>query len=349
MEKKISIKDIAKHVGVSTALVSYVLNNKEKQARVGAEIAAKVRQAAKKLNYQPNLIARSLQSGKTHTLGLIVADISNVFFSNIARVIEDAANHHGYTVIIGSSDEQAGKSATLINAFLNRQVDGLIIAPAEGSEPQLQGLLKDDIPFVQIDRYFVGLPANAVHIDNYRSSYSAVEHLVKMGYKKIGMLAYETALPHMKERIRGYSAALKENNIKGKKSWLIKVGYTSLETDVEKGLKEVLKGNDAPDAFFFATNSLAVAGLKYIHQHGYHVPKDLGIVSFDESEAFDFFYSPITYMRQSIEDMGKSAVDLVIRQIKSPRARKEEVVLHSHLVKRASSSRPLSKEKTYRT
>lgn len=105
MEKKVSIKDIAKEVGVSTALVSYVLNNKEKEARVGKQIAEKVRRVARRLNYSPNLIARSLQSGRTNTLGLIVADISNPFFSYIARVIEDAANQHGYTVIIGSSDE----------------------------------------------------------------------------------------------------------------------------------------------------------------------------------------------------------------------------------------------------
>ena len=340
MEKKVSIKDIAKEVGVSTALVSYVLNNKEKEARVGKQIAEKVRRVARRLNYSPNLIARSLQSGRTNTLGLIVADISNPFFSYIARVIEDAANQHGYTVIIGSSDEQASKSASLINAFLNRQVDGLIIAPAEESEKQLQKLLDDKFPFVLVDRYFTGLNANSVHIDNYQSSFQAVEHLIKKGYRRIGMMAYKTALPHMQERIRGYNAALKANGIRTKRNWLQKAGYTTLEQDVQKGLRNALGGRDAPDAFFFATNSLAVSGLKYIYREGIRVPEELGIISFDESDAFDFFYSPVTYVRQSIEDIGKRALDLLMNQIKNPAGKKEQAIIATKLIVRKSSARP---------
>jgi LacI family transcriptional regulator len=343
MERKVSIKDIAKQVGVSTALVSYVLNNKEKEARVGKQVAEKVRRAAKKLNYQPNLIARSLQSGKTHTLGLIVADISNPFFSYIARVIEDAANQHGYTVIIGSSDEQASKSASLIGAFLNRQVDGLIIAPAEQSEKQLQILINDHFPFVLIDRYFKGLSANAVHIDNYQSAFLAVDHLIKKGYCRIGMMAYETGLQHMQERVRGYLAALKVNGIRAKKSWLQKAGYANLDHDVQKGLGDALKDKDAPDAFFFATNSLAVSGLKYIYREGIRVPQELGIISFDESDAFDFFYSPVTYVRQSIEDIGKRALDLLMNQMKNPGAKKEEAIIATKLIIRKSSARPAVK------
>ena len=340
MEKKVSIKDIAKEVGVSTALVSYVLNNKEKEARVGKQIAEKIRRVARRLNYSPNLIARSLQSGRTNTLGLIVADISNPFFSYIARVIEDAANQHGYTVIIGSSDEQASKSASLINAFLNRQVDGLIIAPAEESEKQLQKLLDDKFPFVLVDRYFTGLNANSVHIDNYQSSFQAVEHLIKKGYQRIGMMAYKTALPHMQERIRGYNAALKANGIRTKRSWLQKAGYTTLEQDVQKGLRNALGGRDAPDAFFFATNSLAVSGLKYIYREGIRVPEELGVISFDESDAFDFFYSPVTYVRQSIEDIGKRALDLLMNQIKNPAGKKEQAIIATKLIVRKSSARP---------
>ena len=340
MEKKVSIKDIAKEVGVSTALVSYVLNNKEKEARVGKQIAEKVRRVARRLNYSPNLIARSLQSGRTNTLGLIVADISNPFFSYIARVIEDAANQHGYTVIIGSSDEQASKSASLINAFLNRQVDGLIIAPAEESEKQLQKLLDDKFPFVLVDRYFTGLNANSVHIDNYQSSFQAAEHLIKKGYQRIGMMAYKTALPHMQERIRGYNAALKANGIRAKRNWLQKAGYTTLEQDVQKGLRNALGGRDAPDAFFFATNSLAVSGLKYIYREGIRVPEQLGVISFDESDAFDFFYSPVTYVRQSIEDIGKRALDLLMNQIKNPAGKKEQAIIATKLIVRKSSARP---------
>lgn len=339
MEKKVSIKDIAREVGVSTALVSYVLNNKEKEARVGKEIAEKVRKAARKLNYHPNLIARSLQSGKTHTLGLIVADISNPFFSYIARAIEDSAKQHGYTVIIGSSDEQASKSADLIGAFMNRQVDGLIVAPAAQSEKQLQTLLDNRFPFVLIDRYFESLPANAVHIDNYKSAFEAVDHLIKKGYRRIGMLAYDSPLPHMLERIRGYQRALKQHGIRVKRNWLIRAGHATLDADVQKGMKELMTGADAPDAFFFATNSLAVSGLKYIYRENILVPDELGVVSFDESDAFDFFYAPVTYVKQSIEDIGRKAVELLISQIGNPKAKKEELIINTQLIVRKSTTR----------
>ena len=123
MEKRVLLKDIAAKVGVSIALVSYVLNNKE--GRVGPKMAEKIRKTAAEMNYLPNLVAKSLQSGKTHTIGLLVADISNAFFSRIARIIELEAEKLGYTVIFGSTDESADKSKLLIEAFLNRQVDGL--------------------------------------------------------------------------------------------------------------------------------------------------------------------------------------------------------------------------------
>src|SRR6476646_8291689 len=151
MKKKTSLKDIAQQVGVSTALVSYVLNN-QKENRISKEVAQKIRDTAKKLNYQTNQIARSLKTNKTHTIGLVVADISNPFFSCLARIIEDEAEKNNYTVLFGSSDENAQKAGKLINVLCNRQVDGLIIAPAENDAVHIKALLEDDIPVVLIDR-----------------------------------------------------------------------------------------------------------------------------------------------------------------------------------------------------
>ena len=122
-----SLKDVAQKAGVSTALVSYVLNGKEKEGRVGKEIASKINQIARDLNYQPNHLAKSLRSGKTYTIGLVIADISNPFFANIARIVENEARRLGYTVICGSSDEEADTSWELIKVLISRQVDGLII------------------------------------------------------------------------------------------------------------------------------------------------------------------------------------------------------------------------------
>src|SRR5258708_2595280 len=185
-KKKISLKDIAEQVGVSTALVSYVLNNK-RENRVSKAVARKIRATAKKLNYRTNYIARSLKTNKTSTLGLLVADISNPFFSHLARIIEDEAAKNNYIVLFCSSDENASKSQNLIDVFLDRQVDGLIIAPVENTGAQIRSLRKTGTPFVLIDRYFPGIRCNYVALDNFKAAHMAVKHLITEGNRRIGL------------------------------------------------------------------------------------------------------------------------------------------------------------------
>ena len=337
MERKVSIKDIARHLGVSTALVSYVLNNKSD--RVSVEMAEKIRQAARELNYRPNLIARSLQSGKTNTLGLIVADISNPFFSQIARIVEDEAKQLGYTVIFGSNDESVEKSQALLDTFLNRQVDALIIAPAEFTEEQIMALQEKRIPFVLIDRYFSNVQANCVRIDNYKAAYTAVEHLIKTGGRRIGMLAYDTGMQHIVERISGYKDALKDGGIAFQEQWLIRASYQHLEEEAASGMRQLLLPAPVVDGFFFATNSLAIQGIRQVIRQKIKVPEELAIISMDEAEAFDFFYSPITFVKQSLEEIGRQAVRLALGGIAQPRNVPEEVILDARLVIRESTKK----------
>lgn len=217
MKKKVSLRDIATKVGVSTALVSYVLNDK-KTGRIRAEVARKIKEIAEDLNYRPNQIAKSLKTKKTFTIGLVVADISNPFFSALARIIEDEADKKGYTVIFGSADENAAKSFKLINALMDRQVDGFIIAPAENGESNVTYLKDHDIPFVLIDRYFPGIESNWVALDNYMASFQAASHLIANGLKRPGLITYKTSLHTLNERKRGYEDALRENEIDFKKA-----------------------------------------------------------------------------------------------------------------------------------
>lgn len=337
MNKKVSLKDVADSLGVSRALVSYVLNNKEKEARVGAEMAEKIRKMASKLNYQPNLIAKSLKSGKTNTIGLIVADISNPFFSNIARIIEDEARKQGYVVIFGSSDERSEVSQELIDVFLNRLVDAFIIAPSEHAEKQIKALQKRNIPLVLIDRYFPNIEADSVHVNNFQAAYQAVEHLIRNGRRKIAMVAYDTSLAHMQERKNGYKAALKANGIRFRKEWLLEASYQDIARDVNKEIVKILKPELKVDALFIATNTLAVESLKIINRSGIKVPDDLAIISFDESDAFDFFYSPLSYISQSLEDIGKNAVRLLIDRLNNANKKKhQDVIIEAKLVLRKS-------------
>jgi len=337
MNGKVSLKDVAKYLGVSTALVSYVINNKEKEARVSEKMAKKIRSAVVKLNYQPNHIAKSLKSGKTNTIGLIVADISNPFFSSIARIIEDEARKKGYVVIIGSSDENEEKSQDLLNVFQNRQVDAFIIAPVENTEKQIMALQKTGLPVVLIDRYFPSVDVDSVHIDNFKAAYNAVEHLINNGRKKISIMSYDTQLPHIQERKNGYKAALKAHGIRFKKEFVKEASYQNIEKDVAEKIEELLFPELKVDAFFFATNTLAVESLKKINQSGIKVPDDLAIIAFDESDAFDFFYCPLSYVNQSLQDMGKGAVELVIERLKDNTKKHSHVIIKEKLVLRKSS------------
>ncbi|GAB3505397.1 substrate-binding domain-containing protein [Spirosoma knui] len=335
--KKTSLKDIAQQAGVSIALVSYVLNGKEKESRVGQEIAIKIRQIAEELNYRPNHLAKSLRSGKTHTIGLIIADISNPFFANIARVVEDEAKHYGYTVIIGSSDESAAKSRDLLNVLINRQVDGFIIVSSEGSEEQIHFLKDKNVPFVLLDRYFPDISTDFVSTDHYKAAYDAGTHLIGNGYQRIGMIAYESEMFHMKERIRGYTESLTDNGIVVQKDWLKKVRINDIDGGVKVALKAMLAADPAVDAIVFATYSLAINGLKRINELKLNVPTDLAIVSFGQAEVFELYYCPITYVKQPIVRLGQTAVEVLVNKMKGQLQEPAQIRMEAELITKASS------------
>ncbi|MET0243033.1 MAG: substrate-binding domain-containing protein, partial [Flavitalea sp.] len=299
MQKKTSLKDIAAKVGVSTALVSYVLNNK-KEGRIRKEVAQKIKDIAAKLNYRPNQIARSLKTNQTNTIGLILADISNPFSSGLARVIEDEANSHGYTVIFGSSDEKSVKSSKLIETLLNRQVDGLIISPPAGSEAQILNLKKQKVPFVLLDRYFPDIPTNHVSLNNYAASFEAVQHFIEIGRKRIALINYETSLFNLNERETGYKAALKQAGIEPDPKWMQRVSITNDQAEIEAAVERVLEEPGKADAILFGSNRIAAGALKYINSLQLKVPEDLCLIGFDETEIFDFFHAPLSYVKQPV-------------------------------------------------
>ncbi len=329
MKKNVSLKDIAEQVGVSTALVSYVLNNKLKD-RINKDVAAKIRQAAEDLNYQPNQIARSLKAQKTFTIGLIVADIANPFSSQIARIIEDEAKNYGYSVIFGSSDESAEKTQDLIKLFLNRQVDGLIIALPENTEDLIPYLKRFNVPFVLIDRYYPNIQTNSVSINNRTAAAKAIQHLLDNGHKRIGIVTYQTSLFHLNERIRGAVDLLNENAQVGE------VRIDSIHQDVATNIDKFLSDPNPVDAIFFTTNLLTISGLKYINSLGIKIPDQLAVVGFDETDAFDLFYAPVSYVRQPMLELGLKSIKLLLNTIENVESI-EKVELETELIVRNSS------------
>lgn len=307
--KKISLKDIAEAAGVSTALVSFVLNGKRKEYRVGEETAQRILKIANDMNYQPNLAAKSLRSGKTKTIGLVVSDISNPFFSQLARVLEDEAAKQNYTVLFGSSDENKDKMNSLVGNLINKGVDGLIIVPCEGSERIIASLVYDNVPIVLFDRYFSDINVSYVALNNFNASYVLTKHLLEVGYNAPCMVAYDVDLIHMKERVRGYKKAMEDV---GKKNF---INVVCLKQNAPRKSADRLlpKMVDAGvDAFLFATNMISLACLYTIKDMGKGIVGKIGLAGFDGNPAFDFFNVPISYIRQPIDILAQKALEILI-------------------------------------
>lgn len=317
MRKLVSLKDIAQRAGVSTALVSYVLNDRRSE-RISKETAQKIRNIAGELNYNVNQLARSLKTNKTHTLGLIVSNIGNPFSASLARIIENESARLQYTTIFGSSDEDVHKFENLVNTFVNRKVDGLLLSAPAGCEHIILKLQQQGIPFILLDRYYPGIQTSFIALDNYTASFEATEHFIATGRKRPAMIGYKTELFHLQERNRGFTAALKKQGIAFNPAMLKLVDVGDKKTAIETAINELLQLVPGVDAILLGSNTIATGGLRYINKLPVKVPEELAIISFDQAEMLDVFYSPVTYVKQPLEEIGKLAIEAILNQVANP-------------------------------
>ena len=326
--KRVSLKTIAKHLGVSTATVSLVLSGKAKKGRVSDETIKKIKDKAKELNYMPNTLAKGLRMGKSKTIGLVIADISNVFFGTLALYIQEYAEKDGYAVIIVNTNEQYDKMARLMQLLKARQVDGLIITPTENSKELIEDLIVDNIPFVLVDRTFPSLEVNSVLINNYDISYKSTNYLIKQGCRNIGLVTYKQDQFHVNERKRGYVEALKDAGIY-KSENIQEVSYDSLKTDVENAICNLMNEQDKIDGILFTTNSISINGVKSLIDKNITIPNNIRIMCFDESEAFYLLPYNIPFIKQPIEQIAQTAMKLLIDNIKME---KEDIEIKQHII-----------------
>lgn len=328
--KRASIKDIARIAGVSVATVSYVLNKKEGQ-RISEDTKKKIFEIVETINYIPNRIAKSLQNNKTKLLGLIVADISNDFYSSIARHLEDKALQLGYTLIIGSSDENAEKFGKLIELFSQQQVDGMIVAAVEGSEPILQKLIDKNYPVVTIDRYLKNINLPGVVLNNREIAESTTHFLTEKGFDEIIYIGYNTKLAHLLDRQYGFETGISESGkeVSVKK---ILVGLENISEEIQSGLRDVLGNHPKNTALYFSSNKLAIAGLAYLVKNRIKVPEDVSVLAFDETEAYQLFPVEISYIKQPLEEMADETVKLLDKQINQYSSTAKKITLSGELI-----------------
>jgi LacI family transcriptional regulator len=321
--KRVSIKDIAKQAGVVPSTVSFVLNGKAKKMRISDEMVKKIQALVKKTGYQPNHTAVSLRTGRTKILGLIVEDISNVFFASLAKTIEDEAYALGYRIVYCSTENNDEKGNELIRMLTSQQVEGFLITPSAGMRKEVSKLMEYKKPVVLMDRYFTNLGVPYVLVDNHAGVKQGMRHLIDKGYKKIAFVTVDLDQNQMLAREESYKKCVKQNRLG--EEFILKLRYSIKHDDAVSQIASFIEGIPELDAIFFATNYLGVFGLESIKKLKLSIPKDLAVICFDDHDIFRLYTPEITIVRQPINGIASAAVQLLIRQLEDQQVSDDEL------------------------
>ncbi|KAA3646523.1 MAG: LacI family transcriptional regulator [Chloroflexi bacterium] len=328
------IKDVAERAGVSTATVSRVLGNKP---YVRDEVRARVMQAVEELNYRPNLVARSLRAQRSNTIGLIVADIRNPFFTDISRAVEDTAYSQDFSVFLCNTDEDPEKEALYIDLMRDENVAGVILAPTRKTAKNFTKM-RLGYPTVVIDR---SVPINdsskhdLILIDNQDAAYRLTTHLIENGYKNIAGLFGKDSYTG-KERHRGFIKALKENKMAIPDEYVRFV--PSKKAAGCAAAQELFELKSPPDALL-TTNSLFTAGvLEAAQESSLSIPADIALAGFDDAPWTTLVEPKITVIAQPTMEIGRSATELLLNRISEPDLLARKITLQGKLIARQSSA-----------
>jgi len=333
-----SIKDIAKRAEVSITTVSFILNGKAEKMRISKEVIKRVEEIIQELGFKPNQVARSLRTGNTKTIGLIVEDISNPFFSAIARLIEDKAYKKGYKISYSSTENDPVKARELIEMFKSRKVDAYIIAPVPGIEEDIRQLLTERIPVVIFDRNLHDLDVNYVVVDNLEGGYSATEFLIKKGRKNIAFVTVDVEVDQINNRFLGYEKALRDHGITANEHTLVKIPFDATEEETNNRLKVLFEENPQIDAVFFSTNYLAVRGLFFLKSIQKPINDGFMIVAYDDQDVFRIHTPPISVVDQPIEQIAEKIIDIILQELSAdrslPQSERSKVILPTRFIER---------------
>lgn len=325
----VSLKDIANALGLSKATVSWILSDQGDARGFNEDTINKVKRYAAEVNYRPNKLAKSLALGCTHTLGLILPSIGDTFFAQLVLAIESEAEKHNYILTICSSRGDPEKEKLLIRTLCENQVDGLIIVPSGIDSDAINALLKDNFPFVLVDRNFPELKANSIVADNFNRSYRLTESLVANGCRNIAFITADVNLNVMQLRYAGYLKALEDNDIPVDTSLYVETEKYVYDDIFEKKMEELFFKSSKVDAIVFATHHLAHSVLKYLVNNNIPFQDSLRIASIHSNTALELMVANLSVARIPIDKLGSMAVDMLLDNIRDPHKEKEEVVLDS--------------------
>ncbi|WP_317166138.1 LacI family DNA-binding transcriptional regulator [Chitinophaga sp. Ak27] len=332
--KAATIKDIAQALGLSTSTVSRALRDSHE---ISAATKQLVLDHAAQLNYHPNPIALSLKEKKSRSIGVMVSEIANSFFSQTINGIESVANEKGYTVIISQSHESFEKEVRTLQYLASRSIDGLLISVSSATKDlaPLKALHQYGFPIVFFDRIVEEIATHQVRVDNFQGAYNATTHLLQQGYRRIGCITNSAHLSITRERVAGYVAALDKAGIRLPAS-LIKYCFHGgmLQEEVSDAVQELLQEKKRPDAIFATSDKLTTGCMRALKKAKLDVPKDIGLTGFSNSDLIELLHAPITVVRQPAFEMGQVATELLLQLIESKRPVKdfETRVLQTSLI-----------------
>ncbi len=305
-----TIKDVAKMAGVSTSTVSRALSGK---IPVDKKTKKRVMLAVEKLNYQPNILAKSLKEGTTNTIALIVPNIRNTVFTAAARGVEDIARKHGFTVILCNTDEDLKIEKEYVDKLKKRWVDGFIFATAIDKEEHILSLQEIGFPVILLVRH-LDAKMDAVISDNFKASYEAVSYLINQGHKRIAMICNNLELSLYKNRFEGYKKALREANL----PIIEELIFTDIpeEDNAYNLMINLLKSELSVDAVFAVSDYKAAGAMRAIRDYGLNIPKDIAVIGYGNTKMSSLLEPPLTTVSQPFYEMGANASNRLIKLIK---------------------------------
>ena len=334
--KNTTIIDIAKKLKISASTVSRALND---HPDIKKETKDLVKNTAKKLNYFPNSIARSLKNKRSNVIGVIVPEIKHDFFSSAISGIEEVAYHSGYIILVCQSNESYEREVVNANALKQQRVAGLIVSISQNTRngDHFKNLINMGIPLVFFDRACSDVSANKVIIDDTKSAFTAVSYLIETGRKKIAHFSGPKVLKICEQRLKGYKDALKKANIPFNNK-LIRFGGLH-ETDGYNSMDALLKENIFPDAIFAVNDPVAIGAFQRIKEAGLKIPADVAIVGFSNNKITSLVEPSITTVNQPSFEMGKKSAEILIQMIENEeiKNRKKTIILETKLIVRNST------------
>lgn len=335
-KRRLTLKDIAKELGISVSTASRALNS---YPGIAEETIKLVKDFAEKHNYVPNTMAVNFRKNKTMTLGVVVPEIIHYFFSSVISGAIQTAKKHGYNVFVSQTDELVENEITTCRAMLSSSVDGLLISLSNETTDcgHIQEILDEGKPVVQFDKVSDSLETPKVIVDDYQGSFYGVQHLIDQGYKKIAHIGGWTDVKNSIERKKGYQDALKKNRMEMHSSWLFHCKDIS-EEEGFKFTKELMESSNPPDAIFCITDLVAMGAMKYLKSKNIKIPDQTGVLGFSNWQLAGLVSPSLSSVDQHGFQMGIKATEILIDLLKSNSLGEDETIeMKTELIIRESS------------